>query len=144
MDGRAAEAGAFGGNISQHCVFYFQGRAYGHSKELQVVVIDADMFVTQSLDELCKTELPYESIAASNNWWTSKHAWDDEVFNGGLMVLRPSTETYNKLMAESCKFKSDTGGVQPSLNNCFGGSTTCIVFGQKSGMTRSFIPYTIQ
>jgi len=38
MDERAAEAGAFGGNINQHGSFYFQGQAYGHSKKLQVAV----------------------------------------------------------------------------------------------------------
>ena len=38
MDGRAAKAGTFCGNINQHGGFYFQGQAYGHSKELQVAV----------------------------------------------------------------------------------------------------------
>ena len=38
MDGRAAKAGAFGGNMNQHGGFYFQGQAYGHSKKLQVAV----------------------------------------------------------------------------------------------------------
>jgi len=87
----------------------------------RVVVIDADMLVTQSLDELCEMDLPATAVAAANNWWTSKREWDQTVFNGGLMVLRPSLNLYNQLLESSKTFKSPSGGAQPFLNHFFNG-----------------------
>jgi hypothetical protein len=85
----------------------------------RVVVIDADMLVTKTLDHLCEMDLHPKSLAAANNWWTSKRVWDDNVFNGGLLVLHPSEYEFKQLTQASKTFKSDSGGVQPFLNDYF-------------------------
>ena len=75
----------------------------------RIVAIDADMLVTRSLDHLCEIDLPANAVAASNNWWTSKKTWDDNVFNGGLMVLTPSDDLFAQMMSSapsSAKFAS--------------------------------------
>jgi lipopolysaccharide biosynthesis glycosyltransferase len=87
----------------------------------RVIAVDADVLVTQSLHELCMRPLPVGSVLAADNWWTSKKDWDNRVFNGGLMVFRPSAQTYAALVAESKNFHSSTGGVQPFLNHFFSG-----------------------
>ena len=84
-----------------------------------VIAIDADMLATQSLDYLCNLNVPIGSVAASNNWWTSKRDWDNTVFNGGLMVLHPSKETFASMQINAKTFKSPSGGVQPFLNHYF-------------------------
>lgn len=87
----------------------------------KVVAIDADMVALQSIDELCDVRISSTQIAAANNWWTSTGSWDEEVFNGGLLVFRPRTVTYKRLVKSSKSFKSPSGGVQPFLNHFFKG-----------------------
>lgn len=88
----------------------------------RVIAIDADMLVTQSLDSLCTMPLAAGQVLAANNWWTHKRDWDPNVFNGGLLVLRPSLKTYEDLIAKSRIFVSPSGGVQPFLNYYFSGN----------------------
>ena len=96
-------------------------RMWQQTQFSRLVVVDADMLVTQSLDRLCEMRLPDGGLAAANNWWTSRRNWDLNVFNAGLMVISPSNNTFRKLMLRSKSFHSKSGGVQPLLNDVFKG-----------------------
>jgi len=85
----------------------------------RVVAIDADMVAVGAVDELCEMGLETGHVAAANNWWTSKKAWDDNVFNGGLLVLTPNATVFATLVSDAKTYSSASGGVQPFLNDFF-------------------------
>jgi glycogenin glucosyltransferase len=73
------------------------------------VFLDADTLVVQNIDELFERE---ELSAAPDAGWP-------DCFNSGVFVLRPSKDTYEKLIAFALQHGSFDGGDQGLLNEFF-------------------------
>ena len=75
----------------------------------KVVFLDADTLVLQNIDEL----FDRPEIAAAPDFFMSDR------FNSGVMVLTPSTETFEKMVKTLASSASYDGGDQGFLNNYF-------------------------
>lgn len=79
----------------------------------RVIAIDADMLITQSIDYLCEMELPEDTVAAADIYWTSGKKWDPSGFNAGLMVLKPSIQLSRNLKNAAMSFSTSKKFLDP-------------------------------
>ncbi|CAI5758173.1 unnamed protein product [Candida verbasci] len=78
-----------------------------------LVYLDADVLPLANIDELFKIEVGVDEIAASPD-----SGWPD-IFNSGVIKLKPNKETFSKLIEFSKSHESFDGGDQGLLNDFF-------------------------
>ena len=89
-----------------------------------VAVLDTDMVVVRNADELFRAAgATVDSLSAVAEYDTVASAAGDarggRAFNSGLMVIRPSVDTFSRLLKAVDSFSSDEGGDQGFLNAMF-------------------------
>lgn len=82
----------------------------------RVIYMDADMIALENIDELCTCGGDYCAVVRNT------------FFNGGLMVLTPSLQTYKDMMTVYHKTHSYEGGDQGFLNNYYWNPELCGFF----------------
>merc|ERR1712130_14777 len=83
--------------------------AWKFTEYSKMIFMDCDMIVLKSIDELFDRE---ELSAVPDCGWPS-------IFNSGLFVFKPSTETYEAICKHAKENKSWDGGDQGLLNSYF-------------------------
>ena len=87
----------------------------------RVVFLDADVLVLRNLDEVFLKEGRLLAVENYNSPFSKSgdKSQKQRIFNSGMMVLKPSPQTFSDLMEKRHTLKSYNGGDQGFLNSFF-------------------------